>query len=199
MTGPRCHHTTLAGLEYATARCLEAQAALMGAMRGGLRPTMPPKALRACLAAVRAALRLLDRVNGRPPVFPEDARPEAVRADAEIRTLARTLREQAEPLALRLPRRLRAHDAPRRGRSSRPVDAMMHDGAGARRLRASTSFAFPLLHRSASLPRERPQAAAASHPSRRSSSKRELWGLAPSRQLRAPPNGFEPASWQTEG
>jgi hypothetical protein len=88
------------------ALCLEASAVLLGATRDALTPTTPPKSLRACLASVRVVRRLADRMAHRTVATPDDDPPEAVRADAELRAVARALRGQAESLAADLTRLL---------------------------------------------------------------------------------------------
>jgi hypothetical protein len=107
MAGPWCDHELIAGFERGLALTLETQAVLLDVMRNSLTPMTPQKSLRSCLAAVSATLRLTDRVDRRPALFPDDDPPEAVRTDAELRALARALREQAERLAADLTRLLR--------------------------------------------------------------------------------------------
>jgi hypothetical protein len=107
-----CDHTLIQMLE-GVARNLEAQGALLAAMRAGLTPTTPPRTLHGCRRDVRTTLRLLGQVDRRPAVTPDDDPPEVVRADAELHAHAGALREQAEALVTDLTRQLRAR-RPRR-------------------------------------------------------------------------------------
>jgi hypothetical protein len=111
MRGPRC--TSPAALERAVAIMLATSAELMGVMRECVMLPTSPASRRAWLATVRTTLRLADLVERRPAVNPDDARPETVRADAALRSLAHALREQAEALVTDLTRQLRAR-RPRR-------------------------------------------------------------------------------------
>jgi hypothetical protein len=113
MTAPRCDHALLAAFDRSLALTLEATAVLLTAMRDSLPATTPPKSLRACLASVRTTGRYAARLAERPRATPDDDPPEAVRADAELRALARALREQAEGLAADLTRLLRTPRARR--------------------------------------------------------------------------------------
>ena len=75
---------------------------LIDAMRDSLTPSTPSRSLRACQAAARATLGLADLVDRRAARNPDEDSPEAVRADAELRALARALRDQAQPFAAHL-------------------------------------------------------------------------------------------------
>jgi len=106
-------------LDHTVARALQAQIVLLAAMRAALRPATPPKALRACLSAVHATLQLADFVAGRPgrPAVSRDHAPEAACLDAELRGLARALREQVGLFEADLTHRLRTTTTQGRPRS----------------------------------------------------------------------------------
>jgi len=109
----------LAGLDRVVALGLEASAVLLGAMRESLTPQTTPKSLRACLASVRETLRLLAGLmtcRAVATATPDDDPPDVVRADAEVRSAARALREQAEAAVADLTGLL---DTPRSRRGAR--------------------------------------------------------------------------------
>ena len=85
--------------------------ALLSVMRDALPATLATtptrrraRVLRDCRTATTTALRFADHVEDRPAVTPADAPAERVRAEAELRTLARALRAEAERLAADLAR-----------------------------------------------------------------------------------------------
>lgn len=65
---------------------LETLTVLVDAMRHSLASTTPPKTPRACLAAVRATLRLTDLVDRRPAGSPTTTRPKRCAPTPSSRT-----------------------------------------------------------------------------------------------------------------
>jgi hypothetical protein len=108
----------VAGFGECAAACLEMTTALLGGLRECLTRATPPRKLRTGQRAVREALGVAARIEGRPPATPDDDLPETVRADPEARALARALRAEAEVLGADLDRLLR-RPRPRRGAGPR--------------------------------------------------------------------------------